>query len=106
LAAFLAREHIDAIVDATHPFASRMSANAVAACDVPSTKYAPAPKHVVDANGATEPTVARNVRPPDTWVFTASTARCNAIVIHSCRSMRSVSRPSWCAAARRPLSAM
>ncbi|MGB7977069.1 MAG: cobalt-precorrin-6A reductase [Roseiarcus sp.] len=32
LAAFLAREHIDAVVDATHPFASRMSANAVAAC--------------------------------------------------------------------------
>ena len=29
LAAFLAREHIDAVVDATHPFASRMSANAV-----------------------------------------------------------------------------
>jgi precorrin-6A/cobalt-precorrin-6A reductase len=32
LAAFLARERIDAVVDATHPFASRMSANAVAAC--------------------------------------------------------------------------
>jgi precorrin-6A/cobalt-precorrin-6A reductase len=32
LAAFLAREHIGAVVDATHPFASRMSANAVAAC--------------------------------------------------------------------------
>jgi precorrin-6A/cobalt-precorrin-6A reductase len=32
LTAFLARERIDAVVDATHPFASRMSANAVAAC--------------------------------------------------------------------------
>jgi precorrin-6A/cobalt-precorrin-6A reductase len=32
LAAFLAGEHIDAVVDATHPFASRISANAVAAC--------------------------------------------------------------------------
>jgi precorrin-6A/cobalt-precorrin-6A reductase len=32
LAAYLAQERIDAIVDATHPFASRMSANAVAAC--------------------------------------------------------------------------
>ncbi len=32
MAAFLAREHIDAVVDATHPFASRISANAVAAC--------------------------------------------------------------------------
>jgi precorrin-6A/cobalt-precorrin-6A reductase len=32
LAAFVARERIDAVVDATHPFASRMSANAVAAC--------------------------------------------------------------------------
>jgi precorrin-6A/cobalt-precorrin-6A reductase len=32
LAAFLAREHIDAVIDATHPFASRISANAVAAC--------------------------------------------------------------------------
>jgi precorrin-6A/cobalt-precorrin-6A reductase len=37
LAAFLAREHIDAVVDATHPFASRMSANAVAACNVTGT---------------------------------------------------------------------
>ena len=32
LAAFLAAERIGAVVDATHPFASRMSANAVAAC--------------------------------------------------------------------------
>jgi precorrin-6A/cobalt-precorrin-6A reductase len=32
LTAFLACERIDAVVDATHPFASRMSANAVAAC--------------------------------------------------------------------------
>ena len=32
LAAFLAAERIDAVVDATHPFAARMSANAVAAC--------------------------------------------------------------------------
>jgi precorrin-6A/cobalt-precorrin-6A reductase len=37
LAAFLAREHIDAVVDATHPFASRMSANAVAACGATGT---------------------------------------------------------------------
>jgi precorrin-6A/cobalt-precorrin-6A reductase len=37
LAAFLAREHIDAVVDATHPFASRMSANAVAACRATDT---------------------------------------------------------------------
>jgi precorrin-6A/cobalt-precorrin-6A reductase len=32
LAAYLAQERIDAVIDATHPFASRMSANAVAAC--------------------------------------------------------------------------
>jgi precorrin-6A/cobalt-precorrin-6A reductase len=32
LAAYLANERIDAVVDATHPFASSMSANAVAAC--------------------------------------------------------------------------
>ena len=32
LVAYLARERIDAVVDATHPFASRMSANAVEAC--------------------------------------------------------------------------
>ncbi len=32
LAAYLAGERIDAVVDATHPFASRMSANAVTAC--------------------------------------------------------------------------
>jgi precorrin-6A/cobalt-precorrin-6A reductase len=37
LAAFLARERIDAIVDATHPFASRISANAVAACGATRT---------------------------------------------------------------------
>ena len=37
MAAFLAREHIDAIVDATHPFASRISANAVAACGATRT---------------------------------------------------------------------
>jgi precorrin-6A/cobalt-precorrin-6A reductase len=38
LAAFLAREHIDAVVDATHPFASRISANAVAACRPTGTR--------------------------------------------------------------------
>jgi len=32
LAAYLVRERIAAVVDATHPFASRISANAVAAC--------------------------------------------------------------------------
>lgn len=32
LAAYLEGERIDAVVDATHPFASRMSANAAAAC--------------------------------------------------------------------------
>jgi precorrin-6A/cobalt-precorrin-6A reductase len=37
LAAFLAREHIDTVVDATHPFASRLSANAVAACRATDT---------------------------------------------------------------------
>jgi precorrin-6A/cobalt-precorrin-6A reductase len=37
LATFLARERIDAVVDATHPFASRMSANAVAACRATDT---------------------------------------------------------------------
>lgn len=38
LAAYLAREGVAAVVDATHPFAARISANAVAACaraDVP-----------------------------------------------------------------------
>jgi precorrin-6A/cobalt-precorrin-6A reductase len=37
LAAFLAHERIGAVVDATHPFASRMSANAVAACQATNT---------------------------------------------------------------------
>jgi precorrin-6A/cobalt-precorrin-6A reductase len=37
LATFLAREHIDVVVDATHPFASRMSANAIAACRATDT---------------------------------------------------------------------
>jgi precorrin-6A/cobalt-precorrin-6A reductase len=32
LAAYLTAERIDAVIDATHPFAARMSANAVAAC--------------------------------------------------------------------------
>jgi precorrin-6A/cobalt-precorrin-6A reductase len=32
LAAYLESERIDAVVDATHPFAARMSANAIAAC--------------------------------------------------------------------------
>jgi precorrin-6A/cobalt-precorrin-6A reductase len=32
LAAYIARERIGAVIDATHPFASRMSANAAAAC--------------------------------------------------------------------------
>jgi precorrin-6A/cobalt-precorrin-6A reductase len=37
LAAYLASERIDAVVDATHPFASRMSDHAVAACRATST---------------------------------------------------------------------
>jgi precorrin-6A/cobalt-precorrin-6A reductase len=37
LAAYIARERIGAVVDATHPFASRMSANAVAACRATGT---------------------------------------------------------------------
>jgi precorrin-6A/cobalt-precorrin-6A reductase len=37
LAAYLASERIDAVVDATHPFASRISANAAAACRATST---------------------------------------------------------------------
>jgi precorrin-6A/cobalt-precorrin-6A reductase len=37
LAAFLARERIGAVIDATHPFASRMSANAFAACRATDT---------------------------------------------------------------------
>ena len=37
MAAFLACERIDAVVDATHPFASRMSAEAVAACSATGT---------------------------------------------------------------------
>jgi precorrin-6A/cobalt-precorrin-6A reductase len=37
LAAYLAAERINAVVDATHPFASRMSANAVAACRATDT---------------------------------------------------------------------
>jgi precorrin-6A/cobalt-precorrin-6A reductase len=37
LAAFLGRERIDAVIDATHPFAWRMSANAVAACRTTGT---------------------------------------------------------------------
>ena len=32
MAIYIAKERIDAVIDATHPFASRMSANAVAAC--------------------------------------------------------------------------
>ena len=37
LAAFLARERIGAVIDATHPFAARMSANALAACRATET---------------------------------------------------------------------
>jgi precorrin-6A/cobalt-precorrin-6A reductase len=37
LAAYLTRERIGAVVDATHPFAARMSANAVAACRATNT---------------------------------------------------------------------
>ncbi len=37
LAAYLAGERIDAVIDATHPFAARMSANAVAACSATRT---------------------------------------------------------------------
>jgi precorrin-6A/cobalt-precorrin-6A reductase len=37
LAAFLVREWIGAVVDATHPFASRMSDNAIAACRATDT---------------------------------------------------------------------
>jgi precorrin-6A/cobalt-precorrin-6A reductase len=37
LTAFLVRERIDAVVDATHPFAWRMSANAIAACRTTGT---------------------------------------------------------------------
>lgn len=37
LAAYIARERIGAVVDATHPFASRMSANAVTACGATRT---------------------------------------------------------------------
>jgi precorrin-6A/cobalt-precorrin-6A reductase len=37
LTAFLVRERIGAVIDATHPFASRMSANAVAACRATDT---------------------------------------------------------------------
>jgi precorrin-6A/cobalt-precorrin-6A reductase len=37
LAAFLVRERIGAVVDATHPFASRMSDNAIAACRATDT---------------------------------------------------------------------
>jgi precorrin-6A/cobalt-precorrin-6A reductase len=37
LAAYLARERIDAVIDATHPFAAQMSANAVAACRAAQT---------------------------------------------------------------------
>jgi precorrin-6A/cobalt-precorrin-6A reductase len=40
LAAFLAAEHIDAVVDATHPFASRISANVIAACGATHTPLA------------------------------------------------------------------
>ena len=37
LAAYIARERIGAVVDATHPFAARMSANAAAACRATNT---------------------------------------------------------------------
>ena len=37
LAAYLQAERIDAVVDATHPFASRMSANAMAGCSATNT---------------------------------------------------------------------
>ena len=53
-------------------------------------------------NGAVEPTVARNDRPVWQLAVHPSTERCSDMVIHSCRSMRSVRRPSWCEAARRP----
>jgi precorrin-6A/cobalt-precorrin-6A reductase len=37
LAAFLRSEHVDAVIDATHPFAARMSANALAAAAATGT---------------------------------------------------------------------
>jgi precorrin-6A/cobalt-precorrin-6A reductase len=60
LAAFLARQRIDAIVDTTHPFASRMSANALAASratDTPLVVF-------------TRPPWTR--KPGDRWVEVAS----------------------------------
>jgi len=37
LAAFIAERQVSAVVDATHPFAARITGNAVAACDVTGT---------------------------------------------------------------------
>jgi precorrin-6A/cobalt-precorrin-6A reductase len=39
LAAYLAAERIDAVIDATHPFAARISANAAAACRATNTPF-------------------------------------------------------------------
>jgi precorrin-6A/cobalt-precorrin-6A reductase len=60
LGAFLVRERIGAVIDATHPFASRMSANAVAACRATDTPL------VVLTRPAWTP------RPGDHWIEVAT----------------------------------
>jgi precorrin-6A/cobalt-precorrin-6A reductase len=60
LAKYLENERIDAVVDATHPFASRMSANALTACRATNTP------HVV----FTRPPWTR--QPDDRWIEVAT----------------------------------
>ena len=60
LAKYLENEGIDAVVDTTHPFASRMSANALAACRATNTP------HVV----FTRPPWTR--QPDDRWIEVAT----------------------------------
>ncbi|WP_276199891.1 cobalt-precorrin-6A reductase [Chelatococcus sp. XZ-Ab1] len=62
LAHFLARERIAAVVDATHPFAARMSANAAAACGMAG----------VPLLALTRPSWQH--RPDDNWIEVADMA--------------------------------
>ncbi|MEU6156303.1 cobalt-precorrin-6A reductase [Actinosynnema sp. NPDC047251] len=68
LVAYLRAERVDAVVDATHPFADRITANALAA-----TRAAGVPFLVLRRPGWTE-------RPGDRWTWVGSIAEAAAVV--------------------------
>jgi len=63
LAAYLRAEQVAAVVDATHPFAATISANAVAACAPPPLPVESAPGRVESARGQTGTPLLRLIRP-------------------------------------------